>query len=167
METIGDLRIDQDIEFQRRAWRVERIGWGVIFLVIALGLLGLFSTGPLSSASAGNIEDGITLGYERFLRNEGEASLEITVAPDQVVDGKIRLWVNADYLDHTADLVVHPTPDEVRLDDSRQIFVFLTEPSDGPFALSISFQPEAVGRLSGDVGVVDGAAISFWQFSYP
>ena len=34
MQRIGDLELSQDLEFQRRSWRVQRIGQGVMLLVL-------------------------------------------------------------------------------------------------------------------------------------
>ena len=42
MQRIGDLELSQDLEFQRRSWRVQRIGQGVMLLV----LLAAFTVVP-------------------------------------------------------------------------------------------------------------------------
>ncbi len=44
--------VEEDIGFQRKVWRFERIGWYALLLIIVLTLAGVFSKGPLSSKHA-------------------------------------------------------------------------------------------------------------------
>ena len=53
MQRVGDLEIEQDHDFQRRSWRLQRAGWIVLSLVLLAGLLGLFGSGPLAHATVG------------------------------------------------------------------------------------------------------------------
>ncbi|HWV24131.1 MAG TPA: hypothetical protein VNZ58_08070 [Thermomicrobiales bacterium] len=166
MQTIGDLELDQDLDVQRWSWRVERAGWVIIALVLILAMLGVFSTGPLSSATAGSVE-GVEIDYQRFLRNNGEASLDILIAPEQIVDGEIRLWVSGDYLEKTSQLVIEPQPKETVIDGDRQVFTFPAEASSEPVRIAMSYEPETIGRLPVRIGIVDGPSVDFTQFCYP
>jgi len=49
------------MEFQRRSWIVQRIGWAIFALVILLAALGLFGDGVLSDAQAGQKEGAVWL----------------------------------------------------------------------------------------------------------
>lgn len=167
MKRIGDLEIDQDLTFQEKEWHVQRIGWTMLLIILLLALLGLFGTGPISSATAGNTEDGLTLDYERFVRHDGRASLTMEVSPGQISDGQIELWLSSTYLDNVEVQQISPQPDEVRVDGERQIYVFLVENPSEPVTMDISLQPRAMGRLSGDVGIAGGVHVTFNQFSYP
>ena len=69
---IDDLQIDEDMEFQRRSWIVQRIGWAIFALVILLAALGLFGDGILSDTKAGQEEGALWLEYPRFERFEPE-----------------------------------------------------------------------------------------------
>jgi len=69
---VGDLQINEDMEFQRRSWIVQRVGWLVFALVILLAALGLFGDGILSDAKAGQEEGALWLEYPRFKRFEDE-----------------------------------------------------------------------------------------------
>lgn len=161
------LEINQDLGFQERAWRIERFAWGMLGLLILLGLLGLFGTGPISSVDAGSSDDGIVVDYERFVRHDGRASLEIEVAPAQVNAGEIELWISTDYLADIEIDAISTEPDEVRIEGDRQVYVFLTGELDRPVPISISFRPVTFGVLSGEAGIADGPSISFRQLSYP
>lgn len=166
METIGDMEIDQDLKVQRWSWKFERAGWAAIALVLVLAMLGVFSTGPLSAATAGSLDDGIEASYQRFLRTNGEASLDIEIAPDQIREGAFTLWIGTEYLEKTSQMVIEPEPESIRLDGDRQVLTFPATPS-GPVRISISYQPETIGRLAVAIGIVDGPTVSFTQFCYP
>jgi hypothetical protein len=62
----SQLQIDEDLAFQRREWKIQRVGWGAMALVIIAALLGVFGTGPLSNATLER--EGLRLEYERFCR---------------------------------------------------------------------------------------------------
>lgn len=161
------LELDQKLPFQEKAWRVERIGWGVLTLIALLALLGLFGTGPLSSAVAGSDDEGLLVDYERFIRHTGEVSLEIEVAPQYLTDGQVELWVSTDYIDGFLIESVSPQPDEVRAEGDRQVYVFLAESPDAPASVTFSLRADRIGRYSGEAGIVDGPTVSFTQLSYP
>lgn len=167
MKRIGDLEIDQDLEFQQREWRVQRVFWAVLVLVVVLGMIGLFGTGPISSATSGSSSQGISVSYERFVRHGGEAELEFTIQPDQVQDGQVEIWISSSYLDDLTIEQYSIEPDEVRSQGERQVFVFLVDSSDEPASIRISIRPDKMGRFAGEAGIVDGPSISFSQLSYP
>jgi len=167
VKRVGDLEIDEALEFQRREWVVQRVGWGAMLVLVVLALLGLFGTGVLSSATAGDGNGPISAGYERFLRHGGEAQLTFTVAPDQVSDGQIELWIDADYLSSMDIQRVTPQPEEVQTRGDRLIYVFTVTESSAPHEFVFSMRPQEIGRTSAQAGIVDGAEISFRQLVYP
>lgn len=168
MEKVGDLEIDQDIEFQENAWTFERIGWIVMALIILFGALGLFGTGPLSSATAGDPDGPISLSYQRFVRHDGQDTLSVKVAPDQVnPDGTVEIWISAAYLEGIEFQGISPEPEEVRTDGVRTIYTFSVDDPVVPVGFMFFVQPQSMGRYTGEVGIVDGPVVSFRQFSYP
>jgi hypothetical protein len=162
-----DLDIDQDLDFQEKEWRIERIAWFALLVLLALALLGLFGTGWLSSSVASTDDDALVLDYERFIRHDGEASLDIEVGPDQVREGQVEFWISTDYLHDFQLQGVSPEPDEVRAEGDRQVYVFLSENPNAPLTISFSMTPERMGRYPGEIGLVDGPSLSFTQLSYP
>lgn len=47
------LRIEEDSELQKRAWKVQRIVWGIMFLFVIIALIG--ATGKVGILSKVNI----------------------------------------------------------------------------------------------------------------
>lgn len=46
------MDFDSDVNFQRRVWTAQRIGWLIIGQVILAALMGVFGNSLLSRASA-------------------------------------------------------------------------------------------------------------------
>jgi hypothetical protein len=55
METkYGDLQIEEDMRFQERTWKAERVAWVVMALIVLASALGLISEGPISKTRLGD-----------------------------------------------------------------------------------------------------------------
>lgn len=161
------LELDQDLPFQERAWRAERIAWVVLTIVIVAALIGVFGTGPLSSTTAGDTETGLAASYERFVRHDGRSSLELRISPDQASEGQVEVWLSAGYLEDIQIEHISPQPDEVRTSGERDIFVFLTEDPSSPMTVTLHFRPGSMGPISGDIGIIDGPTVSVRHISFP
>jgi hypothetical protein len=130
-------------------------------------MLGVFGTGPLSSASAGGEAEGFTVDYQRVVRHQGESRLTIHVDGDQVSEGQIEVWLGADWVNAVQMSQISPEPEEVRLADNRLIYVFNVEEPAALVTVNFDLQPQEMGLLTVDVGIVDGEDVSFRQVSLP
>ncbi len=164
---IGDLEIYQDLAFQEREWKVQRIGWAIMLLVILLALLGLFGTGPISTGSAEGGDGAISAGYERFIRHDGRTTLTLEVDGDQAANNEVRLWVSQDYLDAMEIQQISPQPSEAIAAGDRVIYVFPIDDPSSTLSVSFSLRPQDMGRITGEAGVPDGPSLSFSNLSYP
>jgi hypothetical protein len=108
LERVGSLEINQDLDFQRREWRLQWVAWGVVLLILVAGLAGLLGGGPLSNgqASAGPL----AVNYERFVRKQAPARLELMVSPEAAVDGEVALWIGDGFLEKVNVAGVIPEP---------------------------------------------------------
>ena len=166
MQRIGDIELDQDLDFEYRQWRVQRAGWVVMVVIVVAALIGLFGTGPLSSSVAGS-DDSVTVAYERFIRRQGEAELTIGIAGGQATEGQVELWLDAAYHGEIQIQQISPEPEEVRSSGDRVTYVFAVDDPAAPVEMSIQFMSPDMGRLQGEVGIGDQPGVSFTQFSYP
>ena len=158
------LEIWQDLAFERRQWKVQRVGWIVIAIILLLALLGVFGNGPLSHAetSAG----ALRAEYERFTHADAPTTLHIHVrAPGQ---GNVRLAINRDYLDAIPIQHIRPAPLRVESAGNDQVYEFAA-PDAGDLHVSIDASPQApslptaVVRLQG----ANAATLGFRQVVYP
>jgi len=69
------------MRFQRWSWRVQQSGWVVLSLLLLAALLGVFSDGMLSRATATDASGALQIDYQSVYRNERDARIELRVAP--------------------------------------------------------------------------------------
>jgi hypothetical protein len=164
---VGALEITEDIPAQEREWKVQRLAWTLMLILIVLALLGVFSTGPLSSAEHASDDGTLAIEYQRFVRHDGRTTVVIEASGSRAESGEVEVWVSNAYL-HGVDLQgISPEPDQIRDAGDRRIMVFLVDDPATTLTVSFSIRPRDMGRLSGKVGVVDGPSVSFSQISYP
>lgn len=161
------LQIDEDMKFQRRQWKAERIGWVCMTLFLAAAVMGLFGQGPLSDALAGNDGDPVSVHYDRFPRHGSQASLKIVLGPGAARDGEARVWLSRQYLDaHRLDQVI-PEPERVEAAPDRYTYVFKVADAAKETSAVFQLEPDGYGRTTARVGLEGGPAVDVRQFIYP
>ncbi len=165
---VGDLEIDQDLVQQRRDWRVQRIGWAVMGLILLAACLGLFGHGPLSRATAGDGGGPLQAEYERFCRLQTATTLRLRIQPAAVRDGRARLWLDRDYLNAVSLGAVVPEPERVEVGSDRIMYEFAVDESgEGPAVVSFELEPQRPGLLRGAAGLEDGPSIPLRMWVHP
>lgn len=165
-ETEG-LEINQDLRFQRREWRVQRIGWWGLSTFVVAAILGLFGGGPLSRAQAGESAAPLWIEYERFVR---------VGAPTRVVvhhrlvasgpQGHVQLHINRAYFDAFRIGKVLPEPEGVDIGPSEVVLRFAPRVVETPvFTVILDVEPLRVGRRAAELRA-GGGAMTFTQFAY-
>jgi hypothetical protein len=167
VKRIGDLEIDQDLAFNQREWRFQRIGWLVMALVIVAGLLGAFGTGPLAEGSVGSDGDSLSLSYQRIDREERPTTLDITIGPGAIQGDRAELWIDNAFLDRVEVQTIQPEPESVQVGSDRTVFVFTVNDAEQSAHVALNFQHDGFGRVKGQIGLVNGPAHSFTVFVYP
>ncbi|HEX8180034.1 MAG TPA: hypothetical protein VF525_10870 [Pyrinomonadaceae bacterium] len=165
----GTLEIEQDLPYQERAWRRQRIWWVLLTLLLIAALLGVFGTGVLSRAEAGARSAPVWLEYERFARAQAETNtLRFHLAPAAATNGQVRLWLSRAYLEHVQVLSVTPEPATVETAPDRFIYIFPAPALNAPTAVTFQLEPERLGRLHGQAGLDgSGTGLEFKQLVYP
>lgn len=163
---IGDLQIDEDMEFQRRSWMVQRVGWAMFAFVILLAALGLFGDGILSNARAGQQEAGLLLEYPRFERFENEFQIKLHADEAAAAGGEIRVRLDQNYLDLVEIDSISPEPDSEIKDAEGITYIFKASEA-SPFTAHFYIIPRKPGPLSGTFRLQNGETVRFSQFIYP
>jgi hypothetical protein len=167
IQRIKDLEINEDFAYQERAWVVQRVGWGVLGLLILAGLLGLLGSGWFSNAKAGEQTDRLWLEYERFERFQSPARLRVHLGSSAGKDGFVRVWLKRSYLENVQLHQVTPQPESVEAGVDRLVYVFRDQKLHEPTAITFDMEPEQIGLQSGAVGLDEGQSLQFQQFVYP
>jgi hypothetical protein len=164
---VDDLQINEDMEFQRRSWIVQRIGWAIFALVILLAGLGLFGDGVLSDAQAGQKEGAVWLEYPRFERLQNEFRFKVHANEGTATDGEIMIQLDRNYLENIEVNSISPAPDREIKDADWITYVFKINGGSWPFTAYFYLTPRKAGPLSGTFQLQNGNAVSFSQFIYP
>jgi len=164
---VGGLEIDQDLEFQRKAWVAQRVGWVLMGLFVLAAAVGVLGSGPLSRARA--VVPGVmTLEYERFARFETSETLTVRLESAATAGDVVRLSLDRDFLDSAKIETVLPPPVRVESAAGRLIYVFALAQPRVPLVVTFSFEPQTIGVQEGVVRLESSdARIAFRQLVYP
>jgi hypothetical protein len=152
--------------FHRRLWVVQRVGWIVALLIIALALGGLFGGGPLSSVRAG--DSALAIEYDRFVRRDSPTELRIDARPS--AENEVRIAFTRDYIHEMRVDSILPYPQRSETVGGEVLFVFRIAPRTPSARITINAMPLNVGPLKGRVRVSGDAntrSIPLDQFVWP
>ncbi|WP_447598092.1 hypothetical protein [Nitrospira sp. Nam80] len=164
---VGDLEINQDLPVQHRMWRIQRVGWAAMGLIVLSGLAGLFGHGPLSDTIAGDIHGPLWVEYERFGRYEGSSELRIHVKPGQASNGSVRIWLGPDYTGRVNIQRITPEPVTSGMADNGLLFEVTMTGKQESGIITLNLQFIDVGWVTGELRSPGVAAIPVRQFVYP
>lgn len=147
MRRIGDVELSEDMRHERREWIAQRVAWGVMALVVAAAVAGLFGSGPLATARAET--PGLAVEYPRFARDDAESRIALRL------DGRA-LWLGREAADEVTVEAVTPPPAAVRVDGDRWVYEWTSPPR----RVVLKVRPTRVGHVELRVGaVVDGGDV--------
>lgn len=164
---IGDIDIDEDMQFQRMSWAFQRVGWVAMLLVIIAGLLGIFGgDGALNAASLGGEGSLLHVTYGPFARVISPMDLHVRMRGGNGVD-EMRIWISREYLDEMEIQTLEPEPEAVEVTTDRLIYTFRLGDSDVQAEITFMMEPQRVGSLAGRIGIEGGESYEFMQFIFP
>jgi hypothetical protein len=162
---VGDLQINQDLDFQRRTWAVQRVAWAVMLLVLAAAVAGLVGPGPLSEVTVGAADAPLRLEYNRFERYQAPAELRLHLKP--AAAGEARVWLSQEFVGSVEIDEVTPEPAAVEAAADRLTYVFRVADASRPVPVTFRFEANAFGPVRGAVGLDGGPQLEFPMFVYP
>jgi hypothetical protein len=163
---IGDLEINQDLRVQEQMWKIQRIGWAAMALIVVLGLFGLFGHGPASRTSAGDKQGPLWIEYERFGRHQGSSELRLHVRAADT-SKPISIWIGPDYAAHVDIQQIIPSPVKSTLVDHGFTFEIAAAARHEPGVITLRLQFRDIGWVTGEIRLAGSDSISIRQFIYP
>ncbi|MCC6628605.1 MAG: hypothetical protein IT340_14535 [Chloroflexi bacterium] len=164
---IGSLEINQDLDFLRKAWTVQRVGWLMMVLLVVAALAGLLGSGPLSEVTASAAGDQLRIEYQRFARYSASTELHLALGPAAARDGEYRVWLSRALLQHLRIETITPPPERVEIGAGRLTYIFTAGDTAGVTDVTFYVEPGQFGQLRGDVGLPDGPTLALDMFVYP
>jgi hypothetical protein len=166
---LDGLQIEEDFEFQRRSWRVQRVAWLAGLLLLAGAMLGLFGSGPLSRATV-DVPGLMRVEYQRFARYETPETLTIHLLPAATGGSSVQVGLDRQYLDRSKVDSIVPPPQRVRAADDRLVYEFDVARPGGALTVALVLEPQRIGWARGRITLERGSApgqVTFGQFVYP
>ena len=160
------LELDQDLPFQKKWWKREKIAWWIMILIVIAALSGLTGNGILSRGIAGNKTDKIWIEFHRFLRNKSGSIIHVHIN-EQENNNKIELLINRDYAKNIRIEQVIPESEEVETSTDYIVYKFKTTEEKSPQLITFYIKPEGYGKHKAVFKLKDGTFIDFTQFIYP
>jgi hypothetical protein len=155
------LEIDDNSEFQQKEWRVQRIGIALLALLVLAAAAGLTGTGgPFNDARAGSPGDPVLVEFERIVRQGASSSMTVHLHHPP---GVVKFWVSVPYFDNVRVASIDPEPDDVVVEQSRQIYE--VEAGSADTKVTFVFEHVAIGRLDIEVGLLNGPSVRFSQWA--
>lgn len=157
----AEEELEANLAFHRREWRIQRIGWVLVVVFLALAIGGLFGNGPLSRAYTDN--GAGRLDYQRFLRYG--LSTDLVVTPAGSAHGVTRVEISGDYLEAFRIERITPEPAAVRMTGPSIVYEFATAAPGA--SISFHIRPQRLWRRTATVTIDGGSPLRISQLTYP
>ena len=159
--------LDSELGFQRKQWRIERIGWTVMAVLILYALAGgLGGGGPLSNTEVVAVDGSARVRYEKFARQLTPTTVEINVT--QLPDGRpTQLHVDGSYINSTTIKSILPEPDTTTIADNGYVLGFKRSAGVADTKIRLQLEPQRIGPVKGWLIINSGQKLTINQFVFP
>ncbi len=147
----GEVAVGQDLGFQRRWWRFERIAWTFFGVLLLCDLAGLFGRGPLAHARRVTSDGSVEMTYERVERTGAPAMLTLHFAASAIEHETghgddhdvVRVFFSDTLVRELGATRVIPQPESTIIGEGGFSYVFPV--SSAPATVSFALQPAGPG----------------------
>jgi hypothetical protein len=140
----NEIAVGEDLEFQRKWWKFEKIVWVVFTIMVILDVIGLFGRGPLAHAKKQTADGSMVLKYDRIARYSSPSNLSVQFGPAAVHDNKIELLMSQDVISELGAQRISPQPTSSVLDGGKMLYTFPATPGAAAM-VQIAFQSSKPG----------------------
>ncbi len=151
------VSVGEDLDFQRRWWRLEKAAWLVLVLVLIADALGAFGRGWIARGERHTTDGTLRLQYERIERAGTPSNMLITFSPSAVHDQKVRLFSSNTIVNELGAQRIIPQPTLSEIGPGGITYTFPT--SGSPAAVSIALQPSYPGIHRFEIEVPGGEPV--------
>ena len=155
------LQVEEDKRFQRRFWRLQRLGWILFALIVGVALLGLTGASGLWATRLAISPEG-ELDYPRVARWDSTSQLAATFTEERP---RQRLLLTGELFDYFAIQSVQPTPARSHLTKDGHLLEFAAV-GPPPYPVFLTLRPlrPGVARTRAEL---NGAPIEFKTWILP
>jgi hypothetical protein len=147
----GSVSVSEDMDFQRRWWRFERIAWYLLAAVLIADALGLFGQGWLARAQRSASDGTVHLRYDRIDRASAPSEMTIEFGPAAVRNGQVTLFSSQNIVKELGAQRIIPEPRTSQVGPAGVTYTFTAMGS--PATVSIALQPVRPGFRQIELGI--------------
>ena len=152
-----EVAVGEDLKFQEKWWRFERIAWSFFALLILLDLAGLFGRGPLAHHELRAQDGSADIKYDRIARAESPSILDVKFGQSAIHDGKIKLFVSQSVVEELGNQRVIPSPETTAVGGGGLTYTFAA--TSLPASIQFALQPSGPGIFHFVIQVIDAQPV--------
>lgn len=156
--------IVEDMEYQRRTWRTERIGWIILCILLLIALLGGFGSGPLSSTSVRDPSGTLEISYDRFERHGAVSGIRAELGAAE--SDQATLIISHSFFDSFAVESIQPQPVQTR-GGREGVQLLFQRTNDGPLTVHLVVRARKTGFARSTFGLDGKPPAGIAQFVFP
>lgn len=166
-QAAGDrLELEEDMAFQRRSWRAQRLGRAALYLMMLAALVGVFGGGGLSRTRAATEDGRLEVEWQRWARNHADSELVLRLAPE-VAREPVRVALDRAWLEAIEVKSAAPVPEKTVLEGDRIVLEYAAVPRGEPVLIRLQLRTLRPGRVAGEIGLAGETGVRVAQFIYP
>jgi hypothetical protein len=152
-----------NVDFHRKQFLAERIGWVAMALFLLWALVGGFGDGCVSRRQSYSANHSLTMDYETFGRRDAPMQLRLQLS----AKGAFSIHLNREFLDGVELERITPDYDKMVMEGDGSAILFECSPVAEVHAITIEYRPRHAGWLPVELGANQNLLFSFDQFIYP
>ncbi|WP_439212704.1 hypothetical protein [Duffyella gerundensis] len=157
--------LQEDMRWQRREWRLQKVGVVMLFLIVIAGACGLFSRGFLSEQQVRSGDRQLQVEYERFGRQLSTMNMAIRL--QQLEGERFTLRIDRGAIDNFQLQTVQPQPLIARSQGHDLLLTWALPAQQHNASVWLTWQPLGFGHFHSTVSLEHGATVAFSQLIYP
>ena len=155
---VGDsVAVGEDLDFQRKWWRFERVVWIFFLFILVCDVMGLFGRGWLAKDRRSTPESALTVDYERIARASTPSVMTLRFGPEAIHDGNIRLYISDTLVKPLGAQRISPQPAVSAVGNDGITYTFAA--TQAPATVQIALEPSFPGAHPFRIELLNGAAI--------
>lgn len=137
------IAVGEDLDFQRRWWKFERVVWSFFLLILLCDALGLFGRGWLSKAQRSTADGTLNVKYERIERASTPSIMTIQLGQPAIQNGAAHLFVSESVIKELGNQRVAPQPASSVVGNGGITYTFPA--SEVPATVQLALEPSFPG----------------------
>lgn len=160
----SSIELDQDMGHSALFWRIERIAWVIMTLIVLAAVIGVFGGAGLlrsKQVAAGDLQ----VEYDVFGRHKAPVEYRLSLANVGAGD-RPRLFLSNGFLSGLEISSITPQPRSAARDAEWTELVFERPPGD-ELHVTLQGTNQSIGLHSGEVRGPGDEVVRIKQFTYP